>query len=188
MEIPIEITFKDVEKTPELEELILGKARKLNKICDYIISCRVMVGKMQGSHRSGQAYSVRIDLKIPPGHELAISREPTSTTAFDVSSEVRWAFEVAARQLKELMEKQRGDIKYHEFQNVQGVIERIIPEDEMGFIRTTDGREIYFHRNSLLHTPFENLKIGMGVRFSEEIGEKGPQASSVQVVNVPESF
>jgi len=28
----------------------------------------------------------------------------------------------------------------------------------------------------------------MGVRFSEEMGEKGPQATSVQIMEIPESY
>jgi len=189
MQIPIEITFREVEKTTELEELIRRKAQKLDRICSYISSCRVAVEKVQKHQRSGQPFKVRIDMKVPPGHELVISRDPSKGNLhLDVAAEIRWAFDVAARKLRELMEKQRGDIKYHEYQNVQGVIEHIMTGDGIGFIRTNDGREIFFHRNSVLHTPFENLRIGMGVRFTEEMGEKGPQATSVQVVNIPESY
>ena len=38
------------------------------------------------------------------------------------------------------------------------------------------------------HFPFEHLRPGMGVRFNEEMGEKGPQATSVQIVEIPESY
>jgi cold shock CspA family protein len=42
--------------------------------------------------------------------------------------------------------------------------------------------EIYFHRNSVLDADFDKLKIGTEVRFVEEAGDKGPQASTVKVV------
>jgi cold shock CspA family protein len=45
-----------------------------------------------------------------------------------------------------------------------------------------DGREIYFHRNAVLAGHFDRLRIGSQVRFAEEAGEKGPQASSVRLV------
>ena len=45
-----------------------------------------------------------------------------------------------------------------------------------------DGREVYFHRNSVLNDGFDGVKIGDRVRFAEEQGAEGPQASSVTVV------
>ncbi len=50
-----------------------------------------------------------------------------------------------------------------------------------GFLATADGREIYFHRNSVLDDGFEKLDAGMRVAFAEEQGEKGPQASTVRI-------
>jgi len=48
-----------------------------------------------------------------------------------------------------------------------------------GFIEDEEGREIYFHRNSVLGIAFEKLHVGAKVRFAEEDGDKGPQASTV---------
>jgi len=45
-----------------------------------------------------------------------------------------------------------------------------------------DQRQVYFHRNSVLHGDFERLAVGTEVRFSPEEGDDGLQASSVQVV------
>ena len=36
-----------------------------------------------------------------------------------------------------------------------------------------------------LDGPFDELEVGTGVRFAEELGELGPQASSVHVVGRP---
>jgi cold shock CspA family protein len=66
---------------------------------------------------------------------------------------------------------------------VGAIVSKIFPGEGYGFLRTVNGREIYFHRNSLLNMEFEELKEGRGVRFFEEDGEKGPQASTVQVIN-----
>jgi cold shock CspA family protein len=51
-----------------------------------------------------------------------------------------------------------------------------------GFLETKDGREIYFHQNSVLDGKFRQLAPGTRVPFSEEVGEKGPQASTVGVL------
>ena len=41
---------------------------------------------------------------------------------------------------------------------------------------------IYFHRNSALDNAFDKLEVGSEVRFVEEMGERGPQASTVTLV------
>jgi cold shock CspA family protein len=58
---------------------------------------------------------------------------------------------------------------------------RLFPEDGFGFLEAPDGREVYFHRNSVLEG-FETLEVGSEVRFAEEQGIEGPQASTVSLV------
>jgi cold shock CspA family protein len=53
--------------------------------------------------------------------------------------------------------------------------------EDYGVIMTPDNREIYFHRNSVLNEEFDKLEEGTEVRFHEESGEQGPQASTVKV-------
>jgi cold shock CspA family protein len=61
-------------------------------------------------------------------------------------------------------------------------VARIDVAGEFGFIATADGREIYFHKNSVLNGGFARLKPGTAVAFAEEDGEKGPQASTVRLL------
>jgi cold shock CspA family protein len=58
----------------------------------------------------------------------------------------------------------------------------IVPYEDYGRIKTADGREVYFHRNSFLGGDFDALDIGDKVRFVEEAGENGPQASTVHLI------
>jgi cold shock CspA family protein len=44
-------------------------------------------------------------------------------------------------------------------------------------------QEIYFHRHSVSGDKFDHLKVGTGVQFLEEQGDKGAQATSVRIVN-----
>ena len=48
------------------------------------------------------------------------------------------------------------------------------------FAMTPDGREIYFHQNSVVNGAFSKLEIGTRVYFVETMGEKGAQASTVK--------
>lgn len=61
----------------------------------------------------------------------------------------------------------------------------LVPEEGYGFLETPDGHEIHFHRNSVLHPGFDRLEIGTEVRFAEELGEKGVQASTVAIIGTP---
>src|SRR5512135_532394 len=70
MQVPAEITIKDIEKTPELEEHINKKIAKLEKLCNYMISCRVSVERPQIHPETSNPHRVRIDIKVPPSHEI----------------------------------------------------------------------------------------------------------------------
>jgi cold shock CspA family protein len=59
------------------------------------------------------------------------------------------------------------------------VVARLFPEEGYGFLRTPEGREIYFNARSVLKNGFPRLRVGSLVRFVEEAGEEGPQASTV---------
>jgi len=62
-----------------------------------------------------------------------------------------------------------------------GRIVRFLPEQDCGFILSADGREIYFHRNSVAGEAFDKLRVGDEVRFVAQESEsaRGPQASTV---------
>jgi len=72
----------------------------------------------------------------------------------------------------------RGKVKHHEVAPT-AIVKKIKTEEGYGFLESADGREIYFHRNSVQDPGFDSLKLGMCVSFAEEEGEDGPQASRV---------
>jgi ribosome-associated translation inhibitor RaiA len=83
MQVPLEIAFKGIVNTTEIENLIRSKVTKLEHVCSYITSCRVVVEKRQEHQRVGNPYRVRIDMTIPPGHELVVRRESTEGDMHD---------------------------------------------------------------------------------------------------------
>jgi cold shock CspA family protein len=98
---------------------------------------------------------------------------------------IRDAFGAMRRRLKKLVEKQHGDIKSHPEQEVGGLIIRLFRDKGYGFIKGANGQEIYFHKNSLLGNDFDRLQIGTGVQWHEEQGDKGPQATTVRIIDKP---
>ncbi len=185
MKIPLEIAFKGIEHTDEIEALIREEADKVERVCHYLISCRVAVEKRQQHQEVGNPYRVRIDMTVPPGHELVVRREPSKGDMHDpLEIVIKHAFNSAARQLRKLVEQQRGAVKTHVEQQVTAVVHKLFPQEGYGFLRTVDTQEeVYFHRNSVLHDAFDQLTIGTGVRYTAEVGEKGLQATSVQIMD-----
>jgi len=64
----------------------------------------------------------------------------------------------------------------------EGRVSKLFAHEGYGFIATGEGREVYFHRNSVLNGGFDRLDVGTRVRFAEEAGKEGPQASTVELV------
>ncbi len=180
MQLPLQITFRNMESSPSIEASVRERLARLERVYDSIISCRVVVETPHRHHHQGKLVHLRIDLKVPHG-ELVVNREPAENQAHeDAYVAVRDAFDAMHRQLEDFVRRQRSDVKVHEEAPV-GRVASLFPNDGYGFITTADGREVYFHENSVLDKAFSRLRVGSGVRFVEEMGEKGPQASSVYV-------
>lgn len=181
MQLPLQITFRNMDPSDAVEAKIRERAAKLDHFAQYIMSCRVAIEAPHRHHHTGGLYHVRIDITLP-GEEIVVSREPDLHHAHeDVYVALRDAFDAARRKLEDHVRRQRGKVKSHEVPD-HGRIHELFPEMDYGTIQTPDGREIYFHRNSVLDTEFEKLEVGTEVRFAEEQGERGPQASSVHLV------
>lgn len=98
---------------------------------------------------------------------------------------IRRAFESARRELERAVDRQRGEVKVPAQQQSIAIVERVLREQGYGFLRSLDGEQVYFHRNSVLHNHWERLKVGTAVRYAPELGEKGLQASTVEPVERP---
>ena len=109
MQIPLQITIRDVEHSEALEAHIRGKVEKLEEFFKHITSCRVVVEVPHKHHHQGKQFNVRIDIGVP-GSEIVVNRDH----AEDVYVALRDAFDAAKRQLEDYARKIRGDIKTHE--------------------------------------------------------------------------
>jgi ribosome-associated translation inhibitor RaiA len=169
-----------MEQSDAIEAKIREKAEKLDQICDEIMGCRVVVEPSHKHRHKGNNYHVRIDLTVPED-ELVVSRSPDQRQSHqDIYVAIRDAFDAARRQLEDYVRRRRGKVKAHEPQP-HGWVSQL--EDDHGMIETTDGRIIYFHKNSVINGDFTNMDVGIEVRYVEEQGDLGPQASSVYVVS-----
>ena len=175
MRIPLQITGRDVELTEAIEESIRQKAKKLELFYDQIMRCKVVVEAPHRSRRKGVLYNVRIDIKVPY-EELVVKKELNQ----DLYVAIRDAFDSARRQLQDYSNQRRGEVRYRE-DPPRARVSKLFPDKGYGFLTTSDGQEIYFHRNSVLGVKFDSLEIGAQVRYVADLGEKGLQATTVRV-------
>ena len=179
MQLPLQVVFRNMAPSAAVEAAIRERAEKLETFGERIMSCRVAVELHHHRHQQGNLYHVRVDLKLP-GEEIVASREPAEHHAHeDVYVAIRDAFNAVRRQIENHVRRRRGDVKAHATPS-HGRVAEIYPDH--GKIETPAGEFVYFHRNSVVDTDFERLDIGTEVRFVEETGELGPQASTVHVI------
>lgn len=190
MQFPPEIAFRGFEPDEWLKDAIHKEIDKLDDHFGRVVGCRVMVELPHRRREEGNPYHVRIELSVP-GRNLVVSRSPkarerereTQMTAVDE------AFSAMTRRLEDYVRELRGDVKQkHEI--AHGRVWRLFPGsapgERYGFIRTPDGTDVYFHENSLLDADYDQVELGTEVRFHEEQGREGPQASTVRVLQRPE--
>src|SRR4051812_2929305 len=181
MQVPPEIAYHQVTKSEAIDALIREKLEHLESFCDHISSCAVVVEHPHLHERSGNPYRVRLDIHVPPGHEIvAIAGQEHNEMHDELRTVVIDAFEKAERQLKALTEKQHGEVKRHE--EPVAVISLLNLEAGEGVITDLNGRDIYFDRSSVVGRDFERLAVGMAAVFTEESDERGPRANTVSVL------
>lgn len=181
MQVPLQIRFNNLEPSDAVESSVRKHVAHLERFCDDIVSCRVTIEAPHKHHRQGNIYQVTVDVRTP-GEKNVASRTPTEDHAHeDVYVAIRDAFDAVHRQLQERQRKRRGKVKSHATPP-HGRVSELYPAGDYGTITDSHGREIYFHRNSMVDADFDTLDIGAEVRFVEEAGDNGPQASSVYLI------
>lgn len=199
MKWSLQITYRNVRPTATIEEWIRGEAEKLDNFYNHIVACRVAVEVPHRHHRSGGSFHIRIDVRVPGG-EIVVNREPSlvadirhlgkpaSSKQMEIDGAqrnlrlaIKSAFRTAERRLQNYARCQRGEVKLHA-PAAESFVSKIVREKGYGFLTANDGREIYFHENSVLDEGFSRLELGTKVSFVEEPGNKGPQASTVRII------
>ncbi len=173
MQIPLQITTRDVPHSAALDDHIREKVAKLELLYPHIMGCRVVLDMPHRHRHQGKLFNVRVDITVPGG-ELVVNREADG----DVFVALRDAFDAAKRQIEDYGRRQRGDMKLHA-PVYHGKVTRVNADEGYGFIETADGRELYFDFASLAHADFDKLEIGREVHFLEDIGAEGLQAKRI---------
>jgi cold shock CspA family protein/ribosome-associated translation inhibitor RaiA len=182
MQVPLDITFQNSEPSEAIRSEVEKQAKRLEKFYGRITSCKVAVVAPQTRHRKGDLFKIDIRIAMPDHKDILVTKTHGDVPEHEhFAVAIKDAFGAAQRQIEDAVRELRGDVKPHEEED-HGRVSKFMAGDDYGFIETADGREVYFHRNSVLDNGFDRLRVGSEVRFVEEIGEKGPQASTVREV------
>ncbi|HTR36803.1 MAG TPA: HPF/RaiA family ribosome-associated protein [Bryobacteraceae bacterium] len=199
MLLPVQVTFRNMDRHSGLDDYVQKEAAKLERFYNRISSCRVMVERAQKA-ASSKLYHVRIYLGVPNGElvvkhlpslhgtlkdtqETKSRREAVSVLAHKTPKRaIHEAFEEMARRLQEYARRQNGSVKVK--QRMQdATVREIFPAEGYGFLETPGGHAVYFHEASVLDGRFAQLRTGARVAYDEEMGDKGPQATTVKTIH-----
>jgi ribosomal subunit interface protein len=182
MQKKLQLRWRNVTPSEAIEAHVREEVDRLERFHERITGCEVTLESTSRHHRNGaQKYRVRIELAVPGGR-LVVARDRARNQAqADLYVAVRHAFREAKRQLQDHVRKLDARVKLH-VEPPRAVVSVLMPDH--GFLRTAEEREIYFHERSVLRGAFARLRVGDAVRFVEEPGENGPQASTVELLRV----
>jgi len=132
MTLPLQVTFRNMKHSIEVEDWIRAEAEKLETFYHRIIGCRVAIELPHRHHKKGKPLHIRIDLTLP-GKEIVIKREPVAihraavngeaaasshaqakSTHADLQLVIHEAFKTAGRRIQDFARRQRGDVKRHQ--------------------------------------------------------------------------
>lgn len=131
MTLALQVTFRNMKHSTEVEDWIRSEAEKLETFYHRIIACRVAIEVPHRHHKKGKPLHIRIDLNLP-GKEIVIKREPVVIHRAPVNGEaavsrhahakhahadlelvIHDAFKAAGRRVQDFARRQRGQVKKH---------------------------------------------------------------------------
>ncbi len=171
--LDIHIEGQKVEILPEWRAKIEEELGRLQKhYSGPILHARVTVIGTEHHHLG--TFEVHLVVNVP-GDVITIIRQGELVLPLLVE-----AFDALDRRLEEHSRITQQQVKVHEEFARRGRIIRLFPESDYGFIEDDEGLEVYFHANALKKGSITALNPGTEVKFGQEQGEKGPQATWVQ--------
>lgn len=184
MDKPLQIAFKDMERSDFLASLIEDRVERLERIYPNITTCRVVVEVPHRSSESGKSpIGLAVEVSVPGRNAIvAKGEDERRESKGDSTAVVNRVFDAVQRQLETTAEVQKGKIKLHESAGETGAIARMFAD--YGFIEVKGSPELYFTRNAVTGGSFEALEAGTLVHVTKATteGPWGPQASSVRVL------
>jgi cold shock CspA family protein len=191
MQKPLQITFKDLERSDSLEALVRERAERLERFHPAIVGCRVVI---EAPYRTAEGTRPPLGLTVEvevPGRPLIVAKAAAERhdAKGGQGTVVSRAFEAAQRQLQDSVQVQKAEVKQHDNHGSTGQVLRLFPEQSYGFIEVPGAPDLYFTRNAVVGGDFDDLVPGtlVHVTVATTEGPMGPQASSVRLLDATRS-
>src|SRR5205085_10001459 len=114
MQLPVKISYRGLEKSDQIDKVVLDYAARLERFCDHINRCDVAVEQSNHTHQKGNPYRCRIDVTVAPRHELVADEEQMDNGSHEPLYQViHDAFKKIERRVPHHVEKQHGGAKTH---------------------------------------------------------------------------
>ncbi len=190
MQIPVEIAFHNLPSSKEAEAAIRDHIDRLERIFGRMTTCRVRVDQRNQNSGGTIPPVVHIEISVPGRKDIVVAHEPDHLQrkfqAPDLHNAINEAFRIAERRLSKYKDKltDHGTAAMaHEASNeFRGQVAELTPQEDFGFLMTKEGGLLYFHRNSVLAGDFDRMHRGDEVSYVESMGDTGPTASKVRVL------
>ncbi len=187
MERPLQIAFRNMASSEFIEAMIRERVERLQRFHHNITGARVVVEVPHRSPESGKTpigISVEIDV---PGHSPIVAKGEQDRREMkgDQSAIINRVFEAIERQLEQTAAIMNREVKNHGAASGDtGVVVRIFPEQNHGFVEVKDSPDLYFSRDVVASGAFDDIAVGTVVHVTRAAteGPNGPQASSVKLL------
>ena len=112
MNNPLEVSFRGIPQSQLVESVIQEKFEKVKRINKDIIKCHVVMEKLSNHHQKGNAYCVRLDLRLPHFSDIVVSEDSKEGEVL-LASAVRETFKKAQSLMREQLERHIKKIQPH---------------------------------------------------------------------------
>jgi len=111
MDRPLEVVFRNMKPSAELEADVRARAARLDLLNKHIIGFRVTVELENHTHKTGYIPKVQIEVEVP-GKNITVNHKHEH--GGDALTSIREAFDAAAKQLQEYATRKTLHLKHHE--------------------------------------------------------------------------
>lgn len=173
----LEIQSRNVDMTPRWKTEIEARMADLQRGHDDLTHGRVTLTKNRHHRKLDNVAEALVLVTLPGRHTLTARKEDKT-----FEEAIRSAFEAVAIELRKYREKRaQTEVRLAPVPPHRGVVCKLFPKERYGFILQEGGGEVYFHAHALQGLTFEQVEDGLDVCFNVEAGNKGPQATTVQL-------
>ncbi len=106
MQVPLDITFQNMDPSEALRAEVEREARRLEKFHDRITSCHVTVVAPRTRHRQGDPFEVGIRVAMPRHKDIIVDKTRGNIPEHEHASvAIKDAFALAQRQIEDAVRK-----------------------------------------------------------------------------------